>query len=154
MVGVPGETPKTMEDTVNFAAKCDLDKVRLYVCQPFPGSRMYEDCIKNKWLTKDFEPEKALIFSNESFTKTEEFCPDDVRRIAETGKKLLKKLGKLDMCLLVYGTSYKLLSLSGGFFQKIFLGPHILGLLLLSVCITLLCRHRLGKQVCQQGTTK
>jgi len=60
MVGVPGETKKTMGDTVRFAATSGFDRVRLYICQPFPESRMYEDCKKNGWLSKDFEPKKSV----------------------------------------------------------------------------------------------
>ena len=96
MVGVPGETVETMEDTIRFALSSNLDRARLYTCQPFPGSKLYGDCLKNGWLADDYDPSRALIFGSKPYIKTEDFSPDDVMRLAEKGKAELRKAGKLD----------------------------------------------------------
>jgi len=95
MVGVPRETPETMNDTINFAANCAFERIRLYICQPFPGSRLYEDCVEKGWLVKGFKPDHALIYGNKSYIKTENFSPNDVQRIAELGRRKLESLGKV-----------------------------------------------------------
>jgi radical SAM superfamily enzyme YgiQ (UPF0313 family) len=95
IVGVPGETKETMAETVKFAIDSEFDEVRLYTCQPFRGSRLYEDAKKNGWLTKDFEPSKLLMRENDCYLKTPEFSPEDVRRIAERAKEILRQQNRL-----------------------------------------------------------
>jgi radical SAM superfamily enzyme YgiQ (UPF0313 family) len=91
VVGIPGETRETMEETVKFAVESDLDQVRLYTCQPLRGSRLYEDAKKNGWLTKDYDPAKMLLRESDCYLTTPEFTPEDVRRIVEKGKKILRQ---------------------------------------------------------------
>jgi len=100
MVGVPGETIQTMTDTIQFAKMSGLDMVRLYVCQPYPGSCLYKDCIEKGLLTEDFIPENVKLFSDRSFIKTEDFSPTDVTRIVNEGRKILLKDGKLEQIIL------------------------------------------------------
>jgi radical SAM superfamily enzyme YgiQ (UPF0313 family) len=96
IVGVPGETKETMTETVRFALDSGLDKVRLYTCQPFRGSRLYEDAKKNGWLTKDYDPSKSLMRESDCYFKTPEFSPEDVRYIAENAKEMLRQQNMLD----------------------------------------------------------
>ena len=96
MIGVPGETIKTMENTVAFALKSGLKKVVLYTFQPMPGTKLYDDCVENGWLVDGYDPSRALPHSSRSYINTPEFSPEDVFRIAEKGKKLLRKAGKME----------------------------------------------------------
>ncbi len=97
MVGVPGETIDSMEETVRFAIDSGLDRIRLYTCQPFPGSRLYEDCQREGWITGDFDASKALIFDTKAHIKTSEFSPEDVTLVAEKGRAALRQQKRLDM---------------------------------------------------------
>lgn len=97
MVGVPGESKETMEETIKFASDSELDRIRLYTCQPFPGSKLYDDCQANGYLPDDFDISKALIFESEAYIQTKDFSPEDVTEIAEKGRALLRKQKKLDM---------------------------------------------------------
>jgi len=97
MIGVPGETKETMEDTINFAIASELDRIRMYTCQPFPGSKMYEDSQENGWLTTDFDVSKTLIFESNSYIQTKDFSPEDVAQIIKKGKTILHKQRRLDM---------------------------------------------------------
>ena len=96
MIGVPGETMETMQETIEFALSSGLDRLRLYTCQPLPGSRLFEDCVRNGWLAEDYTPDRALLFSSRSFIRTGEFSPEDVTRLAEAGKALFRRAGRLD----------------------------------------------------------
>ena len=96
MVGVPGETIETMENTVEFALNSGLEKVQFCSFQPVPGTKLYDDCVKNGWLVDGYEPSEALVYSSRSYVRTPDFSPDDVYNIAERGKKLLRKAGKID----------------------------------------------------------
>jgi len=62
MVGNPGETWKTMHETLKFAAKLNLDTAQFFPMIPYPGTEAYDWATKNaflkslsfdKWLTED-----------------------------------------------------------------------------------------------------
>ena len=97
MVGVPGETKETMEETVKFAIDSELDRIRIYTYQPFPGSKLYDDCKKNRWIPDDFDDSKALIFDSKAYVQTKDFFAEDVTEIAEKGRAVLRNQGRLDM---------------------------------------------------------
>jgi len=96
MIGVPGETIETMENTVKFGVNSGMEKVQFCTFQPFPGTKLYDDCMKNGWLVDGYDPSDSLMYSSRSYVKTPDFSPEDVFKIAEKGKKLLNKAGKLD----------------------------------------------------------
>lgn len=97
IIGMPGETLETMEDTANFAISSGLDVARLYVCQPYPGSSVYEDCIKNNYFTKEVTLDELKVFGDRSIIKTKDFSPEDVTRIVKEGRERLRKAGRLTM---------------------------------------------------------
>lgn len=43
MLGCPGETYKTMAETINFAFDSKLDHAQFSVCSPLPGSQLYKE---------------------------------------------------------------------------------------------------------------
>ena len=47
MLGLIGDTKKTMEDTIKFAKSLDLDKVSISLTTPYPGTRLFEEIKKN-----------------------------------------------------------------------------------------------------------
>lgn len=55
MLGYPGETPKTMEDTIKFALKLDPDLANFMFVSPLPGTKLYEEVRdKGKLLFEDW----------------------------------------------------------------------------------------------------
>lgn len=97
MVGIPGETKETMEETVKFAIDSELDRIRIYTFQPFPGSKLYEDCQKRGEIVEDFDVSKALIFGSKAYVQTKDFSREDVTEISEKGRTVLRKQKRLDM---------------------------------------------------------
>lgn len=54
MVGLPGETPETIRETVRFAEELNTDMVQFQVAVPFPGTEFYQWCEDNRYLlTRD-----------------------------------------------------------------------------------------------------
>ncbi len=104
IIGFPGETIENMKETINYALKSKLDRARLYLLQPFPGSPLYEKLIRDRMLTKDYDYAKTNVFKGKFYIKTPEFNPAEVEKLAIEGRRLLFKAGKL--------------SRSGGFFNK------------------------------------
>jgi len=55
MIGLPGDTRETIEQTLQFAKKLNPDMIQIEQAVPFPGTQFYQLCEKNGYLvTKDF----------------------------------------------------------------------------------------------------
>jgi len=55
MIGLPGDTKETIEQTLKFAKKLDPDTIQIQQAVPFPETEFYEWCQKNGYLlTNDF----------------------------------------------------------------------------------------------------
>jgi len=79
--GIPGETIETMNDSLEFAKKAGFDRVIKFIFQPFPNTELHDICIKNSYLTKDYDPSRAYITGNKCYVKTDKFSPEDVLKI-------------------------------------------------------------------------
>jgi len=56
VLGFPGETEKTAQETINLVKELNPDDVGFYIATPYPGTPMYEQVIKNGWLrVTDFD---------------------------------------------------------------------------------------------------
>ena len=53
ILGLPGETKETMEETLKFCINIDLDFAQFYCAVPFPGSGFYKEALDKDWI-KDF----------------------------------------------------------------------------------------------------
>lgn len=55
VLGLPGETKETLEETVNFAIKMDHYAAQFGMAVPYPGTELFQEAEKNGWLvTKDW----------------------------------------------------------------------------------------------------
>jgi radical SAM superfamily enzyme YgiQ (UPF0313 family) len=92
MVGMPGETMSTMQDTLRFASSLDLDYVKIGICVPLPGTPMYLD-LEGSGLIKSHQwdlytyatPPWELIESSEVCKEVFdelEFCGEPLLEIA------------------------------------------------------------------------
>ncbi len=55
ILGYPGETVETMESTTRYAVELDPDFANFYPAVPYPGTALYEKCVREGWL----KPEQA-----------------------------------------------------------------------------------------------
>jgi len=82
--GIPGETIQNMKDTLNFAQKMKFDRIKKFIFQPYPNTELYDICIKNNYLTKDYDSQKIYMTGDKCYIKTKEFSPEDVIKIARS----------------------------------------------------------------------
>jgi len=65
VLGFPGETEETMQQTIDFAKRLKLDYVQFYCAVAFPGSPLYQQCLDSGWLDesdwKYFEQNFSVI---------------------------------------------------------------------------------------------
>ena len=52
VMGFPGETDEHRRETLEFCKEIDLDWCSFNMATPVKGSKLYDDCIKNGWITK------------------------------------------------------------------------------------------------------
>ena len=52
VLGLPGETERSMNDTLTLALDLPLDIAQFYTAAPFPGTRLYDLALKKGWLQK------------------------------------------------------------------------------------------------------
>jgi radical SAM superfamily enzyme YgiQ (UPF0313 family) len=48
--GYPGETPDTMEHTIDYAIRLDPDFANFYPAVPYPGTALYDKCVRDSLL--------------------------------------------------------------------------------------------------------
>jgi anaerobic magnesium-protoporphyrin IX monomethyl ester cyclase len=51
--GYPGETPATMDHTIDYAIALDPDFANFYPAVPYPGTALYEKCVRDSLLPAD-----------------------------------------------------------------------------------------------------
>jgi len=53
ILGLPGETEQTLQETLNLSLELPLDIAQFYAAAPFPGTELYKDAKKFGWLCED-----------------------------------------------------------------------------------------------------
>ncbi|MBI4143504.1 cobalamin B12-binding domain-containing protein [Candidatus Woesearchaeota archaeon] len=53
IIGMPGETPKSIRNSIEFAKELPLDKITVIFPSVLPGTAFYNDCIKNGYIDKE-----------------------------------------------------------------------------------------------------
>lgn len=84
MIGSPGETAETVDQTIALIRRMKLDEVGLGVTTAYPGTDLYEEFGKG---AKGLDWDKALAFnpsaaeSTETFLKCTDLDDDEIRRL-------------------------------------------------------------------------
>jgi radical SAM superfamily enzyme YgiQ (UPF0313 family) len=50
IVGLPGETPDTIRETINFAKEINPHSLQVSMAAPYPGTALYRQAVENGWL--------------------------------------------------------------------------------------------------------
>ena len=50
IIGLPGETKDTIEETIRFACEINPHTVQVSLAAPYPGTELYRQAIENGWL--------------------------------------------------------------------------------------------------------
>jgi radical SAM superfamily enzyme YgiQ (UPF0313 family) len=52
VLGLPVETPETIEETIRFAEALDVFSIQVSLAAPYPGTELYETARQNGWLAE------------------------------------------------------------------------------------------------------
>jgi radical SAM superfamily enzyme YgiQ (UPF0313 family) len=61
--GYPGETLGTIEATTDYAIELDPDFANFYPAVPYPGTALYEKCVREGWLNSDGADWRKMEYS-------------------------------------------------------------------------------------------
>src|SRR3989441_4485331 len=53
IMGLPGETPETIQETIRFAQRIDPDTIQVSLAAPYPGTALYREALEQGWLAED-----------------------------------------------------------------------------------------------------
>lgn len=53
ILGLPGETKQTIEETIRFACQVDPDMIQVSIAAPYPGTEFYKQAVDSGWLSPD-----------------------------------------------------------------------------------------------------
>ncbi len=53
IMGLPGETRQTIQETIEFAKRMDLNSIQASLASPYPGTEFYELCKQEGWIASD-----------------------------------------------------------------------------------------------------
>lgn len=81
ILGMPGETKQTMEDTINFATDLNLDSANFFIATPYPGTVLYDICTEHEYI-QDYDLRDLMVQS--SMISTEEFTSNEVLDLQKT----------------------------------------------------------------------
>jgi radical SAM superfamily enzyme YgiQ (UPF0313 family) len=77
VVGFPGETEETMQQTIDFARFIGLDYAQFYCAVAFPGSALYQHCKENGWMD---EADWKYFEQNYSVIRTDDLTPEQIMK--------------------------------------------------------------------------
>ncbi|HEX9822459.1 MAG TPA: hopanoid biosynthesis associated radical SAM protein HpnJ [Methylomirabilota bacterium] len=77
IMGLPGETRETIEQTVRFALDVDPDTIQVSLAAPYPGTALYQQAREQGWLQEDHLVDaggvQASVLGYPHLTRTEIF---------------------------------------------------------------------------------
>jgi len=50
ILGLPGETKETIQETINFARRINPHTIQVSLAAPYPGTFLFDQAVKNGWL--------------------------------------------------------------------------------------------------------
>lgn len=70
ILGLPGETPETIEQTIKFAQELDTFSIQVSLAAPYPGTELYNQAKANRWFL-DSSNIQAYGFQNAALSYPE-----------------------------------------------------------------------------------
>ncbi len=97
VLGLPGETKESLDETLDLAARLPLDFEQFYCAVPFPGSRLYDEAREKGWL---HENDFSRYRQDEAILELPGLTPDEVARYRQAAYRRFYTRPKVAMSAL------------------------------------------------------
>jgi len=91
ILGLPGETRETIEQTIAFAKEINPHTIQVSLAAPYPGTELYRDAIANGWLSSP-DPSQLVDSSGTQLIPLKLSAPEGRRDLPRAGTLLQELL--------------------------------------------------------------
>jgi anaerobic magnesium-protoporphyrin IX monomethyl ester cyclase len=100
VLGLPGETSETLNNTLKLALELDLDYAQFYCAAPWPGSDLYQEATQEGWLLNhdwcSFDQSHAILnYPHLSVQEIQDFRDRAVKAFYLRPKLILRTVSRL-----------------------------------------------------------
>ncbi len=101
IMGLPGETRETIEETIRFACEIEPDTIQVSLAAPYPGTALYREALERGWLEAtelvDGRGVQAAVLGYPHLSRTEIFASVDAfyRRFYFRPRKIFAMAGEM-----------------------------------------------------------
>ncbi|MCX5884701.1 MAG: radical SAM protein [Proteobacteria bacterium] len=88
VIGSPGEKITNMWESFKFAVECGCFSPHISVATPYPGTQLYEDCVKNGYFARPYSLDDLFIRS--FLIRTPDWNEEDLKKVLFRGNLYLK----------------------------------------------------------------
>jgi len=89
IIGMPGETLDQIQETFRLAEELEIYQPHISVATPYPGTELYDSCVKNEYIDTKFSFDDLFIRS--FCITTDDWNGEDLKRTLKNGRKYLLK---------------------------------------------------------------
>jgi radical SAM superfamily enzyme YgiQ (UPF0313 family) len=86
IIGLPNESPETIEETIRFACEVSPHTIQVSIAAPYPGTELYRQAQENNWFTKN-----DLINTSGIQLSTLEYPNLSTRQIEDAVEKMYRQ---------------------------------------------------------------
>lgn len=98
IIGYPGETEDDIYKTLKYANDLDLDQRNIYIATPYPGTKMYKECLEKGWIKKTDTFYSDLLYKN-AVVNTPWLSAERVMELKEVDRQAaIKRLTNINLC--------------------------------------------------------
>jgi len=108
VIGMPGEKLSDIWESFKFAAECGCYAPHISVATPYPGTKLFEDCVKNNYFSKPFSLDDLFIRS--FLISTPDWNEEDLKKILFKGNLYLKLRGLISQPSIIIEYARKIIS--------------------------------------------
>jgi hopanoid biosynthesis associated radical SAM protein HpnJ len=101
IMGLPGETRETINETIEYAKRLDLNSIQASIASPYPGTEFYDLCLENGWIASnafldDSGHQNCVInYPNLSSTEIFDSVEQFYNRFYFRPKYILRSIGRM-----------------------------------------------------------
>ncbi len=90
MIGLPVETPETVEQTIRFACELSPHTIQVSIAAPYPGTELYDQALANGWFA-DNSDNSSLVASSGIQTSTLQYPTLSSVQIEDAVEKMYRQ---------------------------------------------------------------